>query len=535
VAILYEPLRDNMTLEARFQALDAARDRVMERARDHAAYTLPRVLPEDNETLPPGQEDLDMSELFWHRPGRNALQLANKLTNAIFPANGVPFFEFQVGSEIKALRDSGQITPEAYEELERMKVQVENDIHNDLQSSNFRQQLQMSILKILILPDDLIYLDDNGKFRTYRIDHFVIRRDITGEIAEIITRDWTQEDLLPDYLKNIKKPAIYGGYDRYEPLFTQLRKDPDTGIWKVKREFRKTSYKEGEGEYKKDAFPYFHMHWSMSTGEDYGTSLVEQIFGLIRSGEATAKALVEGLVAGSQGYMSISPTGITTIEDVYDKPNWSWISARQEDVFALQPNTSSSVVTAAEALRQMSEDLDAAFMTNASTRLTGERVTAFQVDRLVSEQDEALGGMLTHTAQQVQRPVVLRMLAVRQKNGLLPGKFKEMLDKGYITLNIKTGLDALGRQLDTLRLQAVGQTLGSLAQVFPEIAEKVNGLNFAEDMIKNSGLDVGRYAHTLEDINQRRAAQQQQAVQQVAAEQTISSAGKIAEQQLGQQ
>jgi hypothetical protein len=152
-----------------------------------------------------------------------------------------------------------------------------------------------------------------------------------------------------------------------------------------------------------------------------------------------------------------------------------------------------------------------------------------------AERDESLGGMLTFLGDNVQRKTILRLLAIREKNKTLPKGFKKLLDDGHIKLNIKTGLDALGRQLDTIRLQAVLQTIGSAAQIWPEMAEKINGLNVAEDLIKNSGLDVERYGLTLEKIQEKRQAAQQQQIQQAAAGQAIQSAGSIAEQQLGGQ
>lgn len=530
---LFNPLNEKMSLEERFHSLDAARNRIMDRAREHASYVLPYLMETEDTGYPHGTDDNELTELFWHKPGQNANQLANKITGAIFPTNGTPFFEFSIGNKVKELRDAGQMSEEEYEALDRLRVRVENDLHNDLQSSNFRSQLQSSILKIIILPADLMYVDNDLKFRGYRIDEFVVRRDISGEIVEIMTRDWVQDDLLPNELRNIPKTPGREAYDHFEPYFTQVSWDQKAKKWNVVREFR--GQKVDKGEYKKDALPYFYFQWAHSPGEVYGTSLVEQVFGLIRSGEATAKALVEGLVAGSQGYLAVSPTGITTIEDIYDKPNWSIISARQEDITTIQPNTSSSVVTAEAALRAMEEDLDEAFMTNSSTRLQGERVTAFQVNSVEAERDESLGGMLTFLADNTQRPVIQRLLAIREKNGELPKNFKQLLDKGYVKLNIKTGLDALGRQLDTIRLQAVLQTVGSMAQIWPEMAEKINGLNVAEDLIKNSGLDVERYSYSLEKIQETRQAAQQQQLQQAAAGQAIQSAGSIAEQQLGGQ
>jgi hypothetical protein len=225
----------------------------------------------------------------------------------------------------------------------------------------------------------------------------------------------------------------------------------------------------------------------------------------------------------------MNPMGVTNLDDVADKPNWSWVAAREEDVFALQPNTSNSVVTADAAMARFNEELDSAFMTNASTRLQGERVTAFQVDRLVSEQDESLSSVLTHIAQQVQRPVITRMTYIHRDK--IPKELKEMIDKKYIILEIKTGLDALGRQLDTLRLQAVIQTLASIAPVFPGVTEKINADHVAEDFIRNSGLNPDRYAFSAEQVAANRQAAQEQAVQQAAAGQAITSAGKIAENQ----
>lgn len=532
MAYIYDDLRPDSTIEERYRVYDSAREKVIDRARDHASYTLPRLLEDGYGTQIPGLEDHDIVELFWHKPGQNATMLANKLTNAIFPANGAPFFEFEASRELRALYGAEQISDIEWEELDRLRVNFENDLHSDLQSSNFRSQLFMSILKVIVMPNDLMYMDDEVEFRSYRIDQFVIRRNIKGKIVEYITCDWVEADLLDEKLSSIPNKGSTNSYDRYEPLYTQIKWNNKKNVWEVKREFRETIY--DRGEYKENESPYFCIQWNLSTGEDYGTSLTEQVFGLIRSGEATAKALVEGLMAGSQGYMGVSPTGVTDIESLVDRANWSWVSAREEDVFAIQPNTSSSVVTANEALRIMEEDLDEAFMTNASARLTGERVTAYQVDSLKSEQDEALGGMLTHMAQQVQRPVIQRLIAIRAKNKKIPEAFKKLLDEKAFTLKIKTGLDALGRQLDTLRLQAVGQTLGELAQIWPEMAEKLDGHNFAEDLIKNSGLDVERYAKPLERIRQERAEAQQAQVAAQAQEQAISSVGKIAEQQLGQ-
>lgn len=531
MTLINMPLRPDATVHERFRALDSARDMTLTRARLYTSYTMPRLLEETNTYSAPGQEDEELPELFWSRPGRNTVQLANKLTNSIFPANGAPFFNFlpqmaEINSAIQAAAGADAPVPDI-DGLLRKLANLEAEILRDLQSSNFRQILYESIEKIIILPDDLIYLDDRMRFRTYRLDQFVIRRGMDGKIMEIITRDWVEEDFLPDNLRSIQKKPNSTAHDRHEPLYTRIMRDRNTDDWNVTREFRETAYEKAK--YKADALPYFHMRWNSSTGEDYGTSLVEQNFGLIRSGEATAKALVEGLAAGSSGYMAINPVGMTTIDDVEGKPNWSWISAREEDITAIQPDTSQTVQTCLATLEILSSDLDSAFLSNASTRLQGERVTAFQVDRLVNEQDEALSGVLTHIANQVQRPVVLRLLHLKMKTDPTLRPIKELMDRGLIELKISTGLDALGRQLDALRLQAVMQTI--VGSQLPEALEKFNAENWAEDVIRSSGLDADRYARTSQELQQRREAAAQQQVAAQAAQQAIASTGKIAEQQ----
>lgn len=525
------PPKATATIAERFKHYDNHRNELLERSRTHAAYTLPRLFDSDfGDTYVPGTQDHEpLPELFWAKPGQNVTQLASRLTNSIFPPNGVPFFHFPVNKPmLEKLVAAGEITPEVADMVPQLATNAENHILETFQTSNLRSTLDSALTQVVVLPNTLVFQTDDHEFRTYRFDQFVIRRTVDGSLAEIITQDWVEQDLLDDKLRNIKGGAANHRVGHHEPLYVQITWDRNDKIWKVRREFRETVYETGE--YKADVLPYYDMFYSSTVGESYGTSLVEQNFPLIRSGEETARALTEGLAAGSEGRMGVDPTGLTDIQDLVDTPNWSFVSAREQDVFALQASVGTTVSVAQAALAYYAEELDKAFMVNSAAALQGERVTAFQVGTLQNETNEGLSTVLTATADNLQRKAVLRTLYVesRKKDSPIPAEFKQLMELGVIGLEVKTGLDNIGRQFDALRLQAVAQTM--LGTGHPEVAEAFKGAEWSRKLVIATGFDAKELVRTPDELTEQRQAAAQQTLGQQVADQAIQSGGRIAEQ-----
>lgn len=516
-----DQLDKTKSLEGRFSLLDNSRRSRLYRCREFSQYTIPRLFPHEDMAV-----NSDLPELFSSYPGRLCAQLAAKLMAAVFPLNDVPFFNFVLPQDI--VNEDGTktaIPAEQYQGLVDSAAGLEKDIMDRLRSSNLREALQSVFEHAIILADVMLYQDSEYNFRVYRVDQFVLRRDAAGNIAEMMIRDWLEPDLLNDTLKNLNqgkaKSEVTHANGRLEPHYTHLRLRD--GKWDVQKEFREVVY-EKDVSYKNS--PYYHVGWARVFTEDYSRSLVEENFGAIRSLEFVEKALVEGIAASSKGFIGVDPTGLTKIEDLEMEDNWQFSYAREQDIYTFQPNATTQVGFSQAYADSLKATLDAAFLANQASRLTGERVTAFQVQESVAEMQQALGGVLGQVAAKVQRPIVMRSLDIERKQGRLTDDDMSFLEE-YTSLQVKTGLDALGRQMEGARLQALEQ----MAMADPELAAELNTRARAQGLVVSSGLDFDIYGKSLEQKQQEQeAALAQQAAQQ-GVQQGIQSVGRIAEQQ----
>lgn len=518
----------NMWLE-----LDAQpqRQAALCRAADHAELTIPRLFS-GYESTPSLQGDSFM-ELYSDTMATLITTRAGKLTDAVFPPNGVPFFQFNVDTGRAAqMVEEGNLSltiPEGIQNVDTyfrdMLAEVENYLHGKLQASNYRDILNIGFQHAQVTADPIIHMDDDYNFRLYHIGQILIRRDMYGRIAEIMLQMWVKSDLLPDDLKNSNNGRKKHENGEYEPYYRHMYlKDKK---WYVDSEFRGEAHGD-TAEYTE--FPYFHIGWNNVAGEDYSRTPTEDHFGAITSLEMCHKALAEAAAGSAEWRMRMDPFSQARPSDVEDTENGQVILARQGEIEALTVDLRAPLQAIAGYVEQLEARLQQAWGISAANTLRGERVTAFQVQQASQEVAEADGPILTHVASSLQESVVRRMIEVETKSNNLHPTFVELWKQKIITIGVKTGLDALGRQIDAARIQSV---LGMISQ-FPdeEFISEINKEELAKEFIRVSGLDPSRFTYSEEEKAQRQAAAQQAALAQQGAQQAIQSTGKIAEQNL---
>ena len=502
------------TLQDRWRSLDGQRSSVLDRAHEAASFTIPRLFAD--RYFDGSVDTIGLPELYSTRPGTNVMKLAAMMTSALIPSNDVPPFEFMLTPELNE---------EKKEELRDAVQKVERLTLDTIQSSNFRNSLFTSLQHAGVMGDSLIYQTSLTSFKVYHPSQFILRRDGDGNIKEYWTLDWVVTELLGDDLKNLNAGRPTAQRGEHEPLITRVCYKDDE--WVVDREFRGVMYDKDKTY---DELPYYHIGWTPVAGEDSSRSIVEENMGTIRSLELVSKALAEGIAAGSEGRIIVNSAGPTTEDDIGDT-NWSIISARPEDLSTFQPNVSGSVGIALEAVRYYSQVLDEAFLATSAGDLRGERVTAFQTNQVVNEKAQALGGVLAGIEQNLER-MVRRTLSILIKEKKVIPEFGELITDGGMKIVISSGLDALGRQMDVLRLQNLIEVAFGTGD--PEMMGVLNRTNIMQGLARATGLDMEQYTFNDEQIAEKAAAQQAQQQQQQAQQQAIQSAGSIAEQQLGQ-
>lgn len=502
------------TLRDQWKTLSAEREEMLTDMFVFAQFTIPRLFPERYFDY---RYDVDMlPELYSNKAASNIIRLANTMVAALMPPNDVPFFE---------IKPAAFIPEEAKTELKNLLSDVERLALDKLQASNLRSVMFQALQHAIVMKDALIYQSSTTKFKSYHPAHFQIRRDGEGEIVEYWTVDFLMTDLLPENLSSLNggKPLHHSRQN--EALYTRIyRKGDDRKTWYVEREFRDKKY---ETDKTYTILPYYHFGWTPVAGEDYSRSLVEENFGTIRSLELVSKALAEGLAAGSEGRILLDPGSTTTEDDILNTMNWSIISARPGSIDTFQPNTVGTVGVAVEAKRMYEQELDEAFLATSAADLRGERVTAFQTNQVVNERANALSGTLATLEQDLQR-IVQRTLDLLIRENELSEDFKALRDADGIEIFISSGIDALGRQADVIRINELMNVAYGTGD--PELIKYINRPNVIRALARDSGLDMSHFTYTDEQVAEQQAAAAQAQTNQAIQQQAIQTGGAVVEQ-----
>ena len=189
------------------------------------------------------------------------------------------------------------------------------------------------------------------------------------------------------------------------------------------------------------------MRFVSEQGSAYGRSYVEEYYGDLNSLEGLSRSLVEGSAAAAKVLFLCSPNGTTRPRDVARSSNGQIISGNATDISVLQMQKFNDFRVALDMMNTISERLNYAFLLAETAIRKAERVTAEEVRLVSNAVERALGGLYSVLAQELQLPLVRRIMDRMTKAGKLPA-----IPKKYITPTIITGVDALGRTQDLARL-----------------------------------------------------------------------------------
>lgn len=504
------------SLGQRFDELDRKRANKIQRAREWASLVLPPLFSDEGSH---GEDDLFYT--FSSFAGRGATRLAAKLTNSTIPPNRIKFFEIDLSHLV-------EVSDEEVANFRSQVARLELAIMEEIWASNVREVLYRMYQHLVVIGDGMMDQDDDFVFGFTRVDDYVTVRNGKDKVVEIILREWVNSDRLPPEWESIPKSqtsSVDAGRmrDGQEPVFTQFLLDDETKKWKVLKQFRGRNVSRPNDSY--DVLPYFVARWATRDKDNYGRSLVEENAGDIRSLEGMTEALIQGIATNSWGMTMVDPTGLTQIRDVEEAKNWDTIPGRAADITFAQPNAVAQIQITSNAVQDLQASLREVFLMNVASQLTGERVTATQVLAAAQELEQATGGLFSSITREIQEPIVRRAIAVLVKKNKLDPDLVELINDGTLKINIKTGLDALGRQIEAGRLFGVIDRLKDN----PEAMSVFDMTEVARFLVEAEGIDPRGLVKSRERQAQEASEAQQQALQQQVGEQTIKTVGAIAE------
>lgn len=521
---------NDSSIRRQFDEDDSGRQESLERARLCAALTKPWVLPPDG-----WSEDQKLPETFSSLASRGVTNLEGRLLLALFPP-GVPWFRLEPHSKyqfdptvdpklIQQFKDKLHL----HEMIVLSKLEnADNTRGSNARRAGFRSRQRTAISQLLITGDVLTHLTDDYTIRVFRRDNYVTKRDDSGNVLYHIIKEkvdpliLTPQQMLSCEL-NIEELMAKNVEQRMEEMYTQVSWQPQTKSWVVEQECRKKIITTSQ----EPVTPFFSTPFELPPAANYGRGLIESNLGDVRSMNELTERVLDYAAVASKHVFALDYNSQVRPQDLA-RPTGSVIQARVQggqvqDVGMLRADKLSDFNVVNVVRENIRKDLATVMLMEGETTPRGERVTAYQVQRVAMELEGSLGGVYAPIADSMQVPLVDRLLYQLRESKELPD-----LPDDSVSIQAVTGVAALTRESDQAKLL---QLLQSAAQLGPEAMSRFNMGNLLNLLVRQSGVVEPGIVKTDDQIKEEQEAAKAAAMQEQVQGQMLQSAGKIAETQ----
>jgi hypothetical protein len=513
------PQDPTKTAHGRYEHLKQFREPYLRRARQVAEVTIPALVPPEGAT---GSTDLPQP---WQSVGARGINnLAAKLLLALFPP-GSEFFRITIDDFVleKLVQEAGgeQEGVDARAEFESALSSVVRAVRTRLEQVGARTNLHESLKQLLVAGNVLLQVIDGGKLRLHYLSDFVVKRDGEGTAHEIITKETISRATAPEVIRQLlaENPELRSEDDSPEDtidLFTRLalKGIGKRKMWKVHQEVGEPGIRvpDSEGTYPQDKSPFIPLRLTRIDGEDYGRGFGEEYLGDLKTLDSLYRSIVEYSAAAAKILLFVDPGGLVSAEDVANAPSGEVLDGNAKDVSILTlVEKFNDFKTAFDVSQNTETRLEQAFLLMSGVQRNAERVTAEEIRRLANELEQTLGGVYSILAEEMQRPLVRRVMHEMQRRKELP-----QLPEEAVNFEVVTGLEALGRNQDLVRLDILVEGLLQLGG--PEAVNDYLHLGaYMKRRAAALSIDVEGLIRSEQEVQQIKDQRAQQALAEKAA------------------
>ena len=500
------------TLAGRYDQLKTTRDPFLQRGRDCSKVTIPSICPDSN------QGDHGKLKTPWQSTGaRGIAHLSHKLLITLLPPN-TPFFKLEIDSLALRIQEQG---PELKTELDTALVQVEQAAMTMLETMSARASLNQAFRQLLVTGNVLLYVLPDG-IRVIHLQDYCVVRDPMGHITEILIEEEVYPEALPDgFLPDQKEEETLEPTKKSIKVHTCVKFENGVATWY--QEAKGKEIANTYGRCPENCSPWIVLRYEKLDSEDYGRSHTEQYYGDLTALESLYQAVIEAAAAASKILFLCNPNGTTRPRTLSSAANGAIVQGNAADVTVVQANKQADLQIANSTIDRIEGRLQFAFLLNSAIQRPGERVTAEEIRYMAQELEASIGGFYSILTQELQLPLVRRLIYMLQRQGKLP-EFPNSQETGepLVLPKAVTGLEGIGRGDDmnklTEFLTLTQQVLG------PEIAQQyVNYEEALRRLAASASIDTTNLVKTTEQLQQEAAAAKAEAQQQQQQQQMMEA------------
>lgn len=463
----------NPTAHDRYESLKVKREPFLRRARDHAELTIPSIQPPEGHNW-----QNDLPEPYQEFGARLVKNLASLILKAILPTT---IKSFKLGVPNETLLKNQQILENAQVKLGL--AHSEGLIQSEIERRAWRQPTQTSLLQLIVTGNSCEHMLADNRIRVFRLDQYVACRDASGNLLELVIHEKVSPMMLsPTHRAAVKaEPSEYDDKKEVD-LYTWVRRQ-DNNTFKAHQEIDGTILAGTEGKFREDTLPYFVLRFSEIVSEDYGRGMVEEHIGGFRSLEEFHKSIIDGAAMAARHVWWTRPNaaGVNIEKKLAKAKNGDVVQVNGDtDVGMLKADNYANMQFVSAELNAVKESLAAAFVLATGQRRDAERVTAAEIRMIAEELETAVGGVYSLLAQEMQAPRIRRLVLQMQAQDKLPKWPDDLIEPTVIT-----GLDALNREQDVIRIQ---NTVSVVNQMPQEAQDRVKWNELLPRLLIGAGL-----------------------------------------------
>ena len=503
------------TAATRYRNLQLFRSLYLRRGIDGSKLTIPSLIPESDQNT--NQEGEQYNKLHTCHQGvgsRGVSSLAAKLLLALYPPSGDPFFRLMIdGAALRQQAEESQMDEgEIVSQVEVALANIEREVVAKLDELQARAALFEAMKHLIVSGNALLYVEADA-IRMYSLRSYVCHRDPEGHVREIVVREQVTADHLPPGHAQVKDDDPNASHDLY--TYVQIDYEEDRVEWY--QEFDGEKIGSTAGFTTVERSPWICLRWSKISGESYGRGLVEELLPDLQALDSLTQALTEGSLIAAKCLFLVNPNGVTRADVLANSGNGAIVGGNASDVEPLQVGKQGDFGTALQAMQVIEKRLAYSFLLNESVRRDAERVSAEEIRVMASQLEEGLGGTYSQLSQELQLPLVKRVISLMEVEGALPP-----LPKGLIKPQITTGLEAIGRNNEKARLtnflQIIGATLGPEA-----LLNYINPTELIKRYAAADSIEIAGLVKTEQELQAEQSQQEELALQQQLTANAIQS------------
>lgn len=494
---------DQGTIAHKYVKLEQVRREVLDRAERAAKVTIPHICPPDGHT-----ENSSLPDPYQGLGARAVNTLSAKIQLALFPPN-TSFFKAGL-DQLTVAALSGEDNSAALAEANAMLALYETVAIQKLEQTKIRSVSAMCIKHLVVTGNGCIRIDKDAGFKFYSLKHYVVERDPEGDVMfGIIKEEVSPSTLDEDVRLAVLNPAQEQSYQQaqWEPVdvYTVMTRDGER--FKVWQEINDKVVPGSEGSYPLDAPLFIFLRWTAVTNENYGRGLVDEYYGDFKALDDLSRDLLDASAMAAKVLFLRDPNSYVSARQFAEAKSGDILTGRREDIGTVGLDKLQDFQVTLERMRDIRREITDAFLMHSSVQRNAERVTAEEIRFMAQELEDALGGVYSILAQELQMPLAKRWLKILTNKRLLPP-----LPKDDVNLTITTGLDALGRGHEVARidgmLRQAGDLLGSEV-----VREWVNVKSLLDRLAAGWGVPKADFFNSPEQVAQ---AQQQRMMAEMA-------------------